>query len=122
MAIGCAFALHEYPNDSSQRAIDLLISHLNEAQRTTLAEYLAFDVVARSGNTYRIYATSRGPVDLMDRRGQIIGRFCIYAPAGYPTADEALTKKLLIEADERKFWATGFYDGAWVPPGFMRRS
>lgn len=90
--------------DAASRARALLESLLTASQLATLRADGYFDVIAPSGNRYRIYEGSHGNVALLDNRNHETRRYC-GQPEGVPTADMMLAQKLQLEADEQGFLA-----------------
>lgn len=89
---------------ASDRARQLLESLLSNEQLVSLRVHRYFDVIAPSGNRYRIYEGSHGNVALLEDGGREECRYCAQ-PDGVPTADMMLAQKLQLEADEQGFLA-----------------
>ena len=99
---------------AGDRALQLLLRHLNEQQRAEYEHQSAFTVVAPSGNTY--YLSRNEVVAKIDNH---IVRLCIQpcTRESIPAWDVVLARKLLIEADERAFLATARH---WPWPNAYR--
>jgi hypothetical protein len=88
------------------RARNTLLSLLNEEQRESVEQGLGFEVVAKSGNRYRIRPGNT--VQKLDPSGSFpLVTLCVrIAPQGeewFPADDEAIAQKLLLESDEEAF-------------------
>jgi hypothetical protein len=91
--------------EADERAMKLLVSMLDDRQRSDLKAYKYFFVEAPSGRLYRIDHGMHGNVKVVDRvTRKIIERLCIQ-PSGVPAADANLMQKLLIETAEDHFRA-----------------
>ncbi|TAM90189.1 hypothetical protein EPN42_06205 [bacterium] len=99
---------------AGDRALQLLLQHLNEQQRAEYEQQSAFTVVASSGHTY--YLSRNEVVAKIDNH---IVRLCIQpcTRESIPVWDVVLARKLLIEADERAFLATARH---WPWPNAYR--
>jgi hypothetical protein len=88
------------------RARNTLLSLLDEKQRESLEQGLGFEVIAKSGNRYRIRPGNT--VLKLDPSGSFpLVTLCVrIAPQGgewFPADDEAIAQKLLLESDEEAF-------------------
>lgn len=81
-----------------------LFAVLNESQREGVEQGLGFEVIAKSGNRYRIRPGNT--VQKLDPSGFPLVTLCVMpVPGGewLPEDDIALAQKLLLEADEEAF-------------------
>lgn len=93
---------------ASERALRLLEEHLSPQQLADLEATKGFMVVGSDGHTYRIARGSRGNVFRVNRKGQLLWRFCAHITesffdARYPDEDHMLAQKLLLEIDAPSF-------------------
>jgi hypothetical protein len=89
--------------EADETAMKLLVSMLNDQQRSDLKNHKYFLVDAPSGRLYRIDYGTHGNVKVIDRQTRkIIERLCIQ-PNGVPAGDANLMQKLLIETAEDLF-------------------
>lgn len=89
--------------EADDTALKLLVSMLNDQQKSDLKNHKYFFVDAPSGRLYRIDYGTHGNVKVVDRNTRkIIERLCIQ-PNGVPTGDANLMQKLLIETAEDVF-------------------
>lgn len=84
--------------EANAKAEALLRSMLTEEQQKTWTQGEQFDVVAPSGNIYRITKGSHGNI-LRLVRGRPVERLCVQ-PGGVPTADINLAQMLHLMHDE----------------------
>lgn len=94
-------AEHDKAVAAEAKANKLLVEHLSDEQRKTLAEKNYFDVQIGE-KTYRIHRGTHGNVRLLDTDGKEKTLFCVQ-PSGVPVPDCMLAQKLHLEADEPGF-------------------
>lgn len=90
-------------------AEELLREHLDPVQLQSYESLQHFLVNAPSGRTYRIRKGISGNVDVLDKHGDIAGRYCIHPDISVPPQDNMLAQKLFIEHDEPAFRRIGNY-------------
>lgn len=105
------------------KAIDTLVSRLNDRQRTQVLTSATFLVRGKSGWLYQLSPRQRRASVFVFHPGlgTPVGQLCIYvgprASNGtihnednyVPAADDALGKMLLIESNEALFWEIGYF-------------
>jgi hypothetical protein len=85
-----------------QRAMDLLLAHLTEAQRAEFARARAFVVRSASGQRYRINYGTTSNIEVLAPDGEVEHRLCA-GPVGVPTPSVLLAQKLMLETHEAEF-------------------
>lgn len=87
---------------AGKRAQELLLSILDERQRSEFREHRAVTVCSRSGRRYRVRHGWAGNVDeIID--GQTRAHYCIHPRGGCPPEDNMLAQVLLLTHDEEQF-------------------
>ncbi len=123
-------SLREKQNpDREQKALQLLLEHLNEAQRRQLERWGYFETVGSLGNVFRLYL--HGDIAVKNPMTARYDTMCtaVYVPQpmarefgyeGLPQSDVTLTKKLIVESDEMYLWSVKHMRPAneWATHGY----
>lgn len=87
-------------NAADQKALRLLLTHLDEKQRKEFEDKGSFVVMGQSGQHYRIFTNAiSGNVHLIGKKEKL----CAHMGQEIPTADHFLAQKLMLEIDEQAF-------------------
>ena len=84
------------------RAEELLIAHLDEAQRNEYAREQSFRLI-KGDKTYLIRRGRAGNVYLLDEDGKRSIEYCAHVVDQIPDEDNLLAQKFMIETDEAEF-------------------
>jgi hypothetical protein len=90
--------------DARCKAEKLLRESLDEEQLAQFDETRWFYVISQSGKRYRIRCGWEGNIDELDEDDLIVAEWCIHPRIQVPTEDSMLIQKLMLEADEARFW------------------
>lgn len=88
------------------RAEELLVASLDADQKAEYARDKSFHTRDRQGRRYRIRRAWSGHVTRLNDAGKETERFCIHPGVQVPLPDNQLLAKLMIEADEERFFRT----------------
>lgn len=91
--------------NAKEKAYKLLLSSLDDKQKTELKDKGFFHCKSRKGVVYRIYKGTHGNVKRLDDKGKEIEKLCIQ-PDNVPDFDAMLAQKLHIEYNEDDFRKT----------------
>src|SRR5215472_1635847 len=86
---------------ADKRAVELLMSHLDEQQLIEFNEKKSFTVEGASGQKYRIECAHSYSINI-----HVIGKrhkLCAHLGSEIPSADHFLAQKLMLEHDESRF-------------------
>ena len=84
------------------RAEELLLAHLDEAQRNQYAREHSFQVV-KDDRTYLIERGRAQNVYLLDECGKRLVEYCAHVVPDIPDEDNLLAQKFMLETDEAGF-------------------
>jgi hypothetical protein len=86
-----------------ERAEALLLSVLDEVQKTQWEARKEVDVVGSAGRTYRLTRARQGGVYRLGPRSQRTHELCIHHDFRIPIEDQIAAQKLQLETDEAEF-------------------
>ncbi len=84
------------------RAEELLLAHLDEAQREQYAREQSFRLI-KGDKTYLIRRGRAGNVYLLDENGEQSIEYCAHVVDQIPDEDNLLAQKFMLETDEAEF-------------------
>lgn len=89
--------------EARNRARQILVEHLSQAQKDTLEKHGYFDVEA-GGRWFRIYGNSfQHNIFELDANGRKIREYCAHTSLACPREDHMLAQKFMIEASFEEF-------------------
>ena len=87
-----------------KRAAELLLAHLDKDQQESLKRERKFIVHSRDRQrVYVVHHGRAGNVQLLNKAGVPIAKYCIHPVMECPDEDTMLAQKLMIETDEESF-------------------
>ena len=93
------------PTSPEYKAEVLLLRHLTEEQKRELREHHYFTVHSPVGNRYKIWYTRSGSsINLVGTTAREQVGFCVHPFIDIPSADRALSLKLMVEGAEADFF------------------
>ena len=87
---------------AEQKANQLLIENLNEAQRLQYERFGYFFVTGQSGKRYRIKKGRNINIDILENR-KVVKRLCAHPEIDCPNEDTMLIQKIMLEHNEQHF-------------------
>jgi hypothetical protein len=91
-------------SEAEARAFQLLLAHLDEAQRKDLSESKSFKLHGKDGKRYLVTYRTHENVWLLDEEEKPVVRYCIVSEEDIPIYDQMLSQKLLLEHDPNYFF------------------
>lgn len=91
---------------AKRRATVILMRNLTPEQRESYKLHKMFEVLARSGQRYRINRGRVANVDVLDEKGKVKHRLCAHPDVFCPDEDTMLAQKLMLENLEQEFVRT----------------
>lgn len=90
------------------RALELLLSLLDDQQARSYQERRWFEVTGSDGGRYRIRRDGQaGNIEELDAAGELAATWCIHPPGSLPDADAHVAQLLHLQTDEPGFRQTG---------------